>query len=308
MLYKDSVKVGLVIPTLNAGPRWTACLAAIAEQSLRPERLLVVDSASTDQTAATARSAGFEVIGIARSDFNHGGTRQWAAEYLADCDVIVFMTQDALLGSKQSLSEMVACFGDPAVAVCCGRQLPHHGASGIEAHSRLFNYGDRTIQKSLAIAHELGPKVFFCSNSFAAYRRSTLIALGGFRRDLILGEDMEFAARAVQSGNVNMYCATALAYHSHDYSVRQLLARYFDIGVFDEKHAWMRESFGSHRGEGLRFIVSEFRYLAANAPREIPRAIVGTGAKYFGYRLGRIERWIPKPIKRRLSMFPSFFA
>lgn len=299
--------VGLVIPTLNAGGRWASCLEAIADQSLKPHRLFNVDSASTDQTTALAKSAGFEVLRIDRSQFNHGGTRQFAAEYLSDCSIIVFLTQDAIPATCDALAEIVLCFNDPTVAVAYGRQLPHKGATPIEAHARAFNYGSRTLKKDAAAVEQLGSKAFFCSNSFAAYRRSTLIDLGGFRSDLILGEDMEFAARAIQAGYASVYCATAPVFHSHDYTMMQVVERYFDIGVFDERNSWMREQFGSHRGEGLRFVASELRYLAAQAPLDIPRALVQTAAKLAGYRLGRLESLLPTAIKRKLSMLPTYW-
>jgi rhamnosyltransferase len=133
------VRVGLVVPTLNAGDRWVDFLQSIVQQSLVPNRLLDIDSGSTDHTAAHSRASGFEVVTIERSQFNHGGTRQWAAEYLSDCSIVIFLTQDAILAEPNALAEIVACFDDPMVAVAYGRQIPHKGATPIEAHARLFN-------------------------------------------------------------------------------------------------------------------------------------------------------------------------
>jgi len=307
MSSSDNRRVGLVIPTLNAGARWPDCLAALASQSLTIERRLVVDSSSTDLTFAQAEAAGFEVIRIERSQFNHGGTRQWAAEYLSDCEIIVFLTQDAILAAPDALVELVRCFDDPGVAVAYGRQLPHAGAAPIEAHARAFNYGPSTNRKDALAALGLGTRVFFCSNSFAAYRRSTLFELGGFRADLILGEDAEFAARAISSGYANVYCATSLVYHSHDYNVSQIFRRYFDTGVFHAHNLWMYEKFGSHAAEGRRFVKSELKYLARLAPWQLPRSLCHTIAKIVGYRLGRMERVLSTPLKRWLSMTPGYW-
>lgn len=299
--------VAVVVPTLNAGAAWSDSLAALQVQSLRPRRLLLIDSASIDSTVDLAQSAGFEVVRIKRSEFNHGGTRQWAAEYLSDCEIIVFLTQDAILATPDSLANIVTGFSDESVAVAYGRQVPHIGAGAIEAHARAFNYSAQTARKDSAGAANFGTKVFFCSNSFAAYRRSLLIELGGFRRDLILGEDMEFAARAIKSGYVNLYCASAVAYHSHDYTLMQTFSRYFDIGVFDDKNAWMRQHFGSHAGEGRRFVTSELRYLLRHDPTAIPRAFVHTVAKAVGYRFGRLQSRLPIAFKRRVSMMPTYW-
>lgn len=300
-------RVGIVIPTLNADQRWNECLASISAQSLHPGRCLVIDSASSNDTVAQARRAGFEIKEIAREEFNHGGTRQWAIEYLDNCDVVVFLTQDAILAAPDALAVLVRCFEDPGVAVAYGRQLPHRWAKPIEAHARLFNYGTTTLRKDAAAAEKLGTKAFFCSNSFAAYRRSILLQLGGFRGDLILEEDAEYAARAIRAGYTNLYCASSLVYHSHDYSVSEQFSRYFDLGVFDAQNAWMREQFGSHGGEGLRFVKSEFQYLARHAPWQIPRAWSQTVAKLLGYRIGRWHRWLPYAVKQRISMSPGYW-
>jgi rhamnosyltransferase len=307
MIETADARVGVVVPTLNAGENWKACLSAIDGQSLKPSRRLIVDSSSTDKTRDLAKNCGFEIQQIARSEFNHGDTRQRAAEYLDDCEIIVFLTQDALLAEQDSLKHLVQCFDDPTVAVAYGRQLPHKWATPIETHARLFSYPETTQKKDRSMIPILGTKTFFCSNSFAAYRRSTLLQIGGFRSDLILAEDAEYAARAVLRGYANVYCATATVHHSHDYSLVAQLSRYFDLGVFDARHRWMREQFGSHTGEGFRFIKSEVNYLTRHAPLQIPYGLLQTGAKLLGHRLGRMERWIPRRLKRRISMSKQYW-
>jgi rhamnosyltransferase len=59
----------------------------------------------------------------------------------------------------------------------------------------------------------LGIKSIFISNSFAAYRRSALLAVGGFRKDVIFGEDTVTAARLLLSGYQVAYSAQACVYH-----------------------------------------------------------------------------------------------
>jgi len=217
------------------------------------------------------------------------------------------LTQDAILASPRSIAEIVRCFEDDSVAVAYGRQLPHLGATAIEAHARLFNYGEVSMRKDAATIDRYRSKSFFCSNSFAAYRRKTLLELGGFRRDLILAEDAEYTARAIVAGYANFYCATALVRHSHDYTVMEQLRRYFDLGAFDASARWMRTRFGSHRGEGARFVRSELAYLRRHGAWEIPGALAQSAAKIVGYRLGLSEAILPVGIKRRLSMSPRFW-
>ena len=96
-------KVGLIVPTFNAGKRWEAWLEAFATQTRKPDFLLVIDSSSSDGTADLARSHGFRVLVISPSDFNHGGTRQLGVKLLPQAEIIVFMTQDALLADPYAM-------------------------------------------------------------------------------------------------------------------------------------------------------------------------------------------------------------
>ena len=72
---------GLIIPTLNAGEQFRTLLEQICAQKL-PTQKLIVDSESTDDTVAAAKSFGLDVLTIPRKSFNHGATRQFALEQL----------------------------------------------------------------------------------------------------------------------------------------------------------------------------------------------------------------------------------
>lgn len=298
--------ISIVIPTLNAASNWDD-LVGIALLNATPNQVIIIDSSSCDATASLALAAGFHVHTIPRSEFNHGGTRQLAAELLPDAEILIYMTQDAILASPESISELVKAFDDPSVGAAYGRQLPHVGAKPIEAHARLFNYPDRSVVRALDSRRELGLKSIFISNSFAAYRREALMAIGGFPTDTIFGEDTMVAARMLLAGWKTAYVATATVHHSHSYSFRQDFRRYFDIGVLHQREHWLLDEFGSAGGEGLRFVKSEMAYLWPKYWWLIPSAWIRTGLKFLGYRLGRMESRISLKWKRKLSMHPSFW-
>ena len=83
-------------------------------------------------------------------------------------------------------------------------------------------------------------KTAFNSNSFAAYRRKALKDVGGFPINTILSEDMYVTAKMLLKNWSVAYCADAKVYHSHNYTIWQEFKRYFDIGVFHAKEAWIR--------------------------------------------------------------------
>jgi rhamnosyltransferase len=297
----------VIVPTLNAASDWPRFAPALLA-CVPPERVLIVDSESTDGTPELARAAGFGFVSIARRDFNHGGTRQWATQFAGDAEFLVFLTQDAVLADSDAVAKLLAAFQDPAVAAAYGRQLPRPEAGAIEAHARHFNYSAYSDVRDLTGRERLGIKAIFISNSFAAYRRSALMEVGGFPSDVIFGEDTVTAGRLLLSGYKVAYVAEACAYHSHAYTCAQEFRRYFDIGILHSRESWLLDQFGTTNGEGKRFVLSEFRYLLDRDARQIPSAIVRTALKLLGYRLGRLEAQVAPRLKRRLSALSSFWV
>ncbi|MBW4028358.1 glycosyltransferase [Acidipila rosea] len=296
----------IIVPTLNAAPDWPRFAPALLACA-RPQDVLVIDSSSTDGTADLARAAGFRVHTIAREDFSHGRTRQLAAELLPEAEILVYLTQDAILTSPDAIHKLIASFDDPSVAAAYGRQLPRPGAGPIEAHARLFNYPAHSQVRTLASRSELGFKAIFISNSFAAYRRSALMTTGGFPVDTIFGEDTVTAARMLLTGWKIAYVSDAAVYHSHSYTAAQDFRRYFDIGVLHAREPWLLKEFGTTGGEGKRFVFSEIASLWPAHFWLIPSALLRTVAKLAGYQIGRREARLPLGAKRRLSMHRGFW-
>jgi rhamnosyltransferase len=291
------VKTTLIIPTWNAEKHWPALHAGILKQSLHPNQVIVIDSSSTDRTAALARAAGFTLMSIDRRDFSHGGSRQAAAQRAAAADILIYLTQDATPHDPDSFRNLVGAFRDPAIAAAYGRQIPGLHSSAIEAHARLFNYPPVSRVRSLECRSTLGFKSIFFSNSFGAYRRDALMGVGGFPPDATFGEDTLTVARLHCAGWKTAYVADAVVEHSHALSLSAEFHRYFDIGVFHRREHWLIETFGGASGEGFRFVRSELNYLWKHAIFSIPYALIRTAAKFVAYRLGRCQTSTP-PIEQ----------
>jgi len=296
----------VIVPTWNAEchwPRFAPALLACAP----PSRVVIVDSESTDRTPELAKRDGFRILSCPQREFNHGGTRQWATQFTGDAEIVVFMTQDAILAGPDALQRLLTAFDDPDVAAAFGRQLARPGAGPIEVHGRAFNYPAESNIRSLASRETMRFKAIFLSNSFAAYRRTALDAVGGFPTNVILGEDTVTAAHLLLRGWKIYYVADAAVYHSHDYSAWQEFQRYFDTGVLHSRERWLHEEFGKTGDEGKRFLRSELAYLWKTRPSAIPSALMRTAAKLAGYRLGSLESRLAVPLKKRLSMHKSFW-
>ncbi len=303
-----SPKVAVIIPLCNAAKWLPEFLPALQSQSPFPAEVLFIDSTSDDDTLNILHDAGFQAHGIKRADFNHGGTRGLAT-LLVDADIYVYLTQDAVLDSADAIASLIAPFDeDKSIGVTYGRQLPRHLAKPLESHARQFNYSALTETRSLADADRFGIKTCFCSDSFAAYRREALDAIGGFPACVIGTEDTYVTGRMLLAGWKVRYVAEARVRHSHDYSLPQQFCRYFDIGAFYGRERWIDEHYGKARGEGMRFALSEARYLVKNQQwLLIPYAFLHNAAKALGYKLGKLAYQLPRWLVKRISMNSNFW-
>lgn len=296
------MRVGLIVPTLNAGVRWPAWLTALQSQTRQPDAVLVVDSISDDDTVILARAAGLRVAQLPRASFDHGATRQWAIDQLGDCEVVVCLTQDAILATPDALQQLLSAFSDPAVGMAWGRQLPHSDASPIAAHARSFNYPAQSRTVSLADKATLGLKTAFCSNSFAAWRCQALREVGGFPRQVLMCEDMLACAKLLQQGWRVSYVAESAVLHSHNYRVSEEFRRYFDIGALHAMAPWLRAEFGQASGEGKRFVRAELAYLRPHGWRWQCHALLRSAVKLLGFQLGLRHARLPRTLQAQCSL------
>lgn len=301
-------KVGLIVSTLNAGDDWTNWLMVLAQQTRRPDRLLLIDSSSSDNTVCLAREQGFEIRVIKQSAFNHGGTRQWGVDLLNDMDIIIFQTQDAVLADSQAIEKLLMAFDDRSVSIAYGRWLPYQNADAIATHAILYHYPPDSQIRGLVDRDVYGIKSVFISNSFAAYRRDALMQVGGFPTNTIMNEATFVAGLMLKTRRKIAYQAEAQVFHSHQLGFWDEFKRYFDLGVFHADTPWLQQNFGVGIGEGGQYVLSELFYLLKFAPGLIPSAFIRAGLKSLGYQLGSSHHRMPQTLKRYLSKNKAYWV
>ncbi|NHQ86557.1 glycosyltransferase family 2 protein [Iodobacter sp. HSC-16F04] len=302
------VRTALILPVRNAGPYLDQLLPALAEQTLKVDEWLVVDSESSDDSVARFAAAGAMVKIIDAKYFNHGGTREWARQQIK-ADIVIYMTQDAIPANPQALQNLRdAILANDSIAAAYGRQLPRSGAGVLEGHSRSFNYPEQSRTKRFSDAPELGIKTCFSSDAFAAYRNTALDAVGGFPADIIGTEDAYVAGKMLLQNWCIRYEASAEVFHSHHYTLLQEFRRYFDIGVFYGRESWIGDLFGKAGSEGRRFLASELQALSRAGQRwRHPEVMLRVVCKLAGYRLGHLEKYLPRFVKRHIGMFAAYW-
>ena len=299
-------KLLVIVPTLNAEKVFKDLLKFLKKQTIISE-IFIIDSSSTDNTVQIAKTAGVEVHEISRSDFNHATTRNLALQ--KEADFYLFMTQDALPYDDKLVENLLVPFDDEDVVVSYARQIPHEDADPTEKFARETNYPPVSVVKSKESLKEMGIKTFFCSNTCAMYRASYFRERGGFTEGLIMNEDMDFAARAILEGKRVAYAADAKVWHSHRYTVKDLFARYFDIGIFFKTNGWIQEEvnkYSSTESTGIRQAKKELAYLWRNAPLSVPKSVLFSLTKFVAYKLGYHYDRLPMFLVKKFSLHRNF--
>ena len=270
-------------------------------QTVQVQEILVVDSQSTDETVKIAELFGARVLTVDKKNFDHGGTRNWAAANTLG-DILIFMTQDAIPVNKDMIAELIQPFKDPTIMVAYARQLPKENTVITDRYLRAFNYPEQSVVRSQKDIQTMGMKAFKNSNACAAYRAREFKKLGGFHAPVVSNEDMLFAAKAILAGYQVAYTAKACVWHSHNYGCWSLFKRYFDIGASLDYTPIVKQN-GQSESEGFAFVINEFKYLIKQRKLHfLPLAFGEACFKYAGYKLGVKHKIIPPSWKKYLGL------
>lgn len=300
----------MVLPVRNGGQDLRRLLGGLARQEVSEEvELLVIDSSSTDGSAALARERGARVTVIPAEEFSHGGTRNLGARS-ARGGVLVFTSQDAYPVDERWLARLVApLHADERVAGVYGRQMAHEDATPAERYFLDFLYGPRRREQAVNDASELSMETTLFSNANAAIRRSAWERYP-FVEDIIMSEDQDWSRRVLLDGQRIVYEPEAAVRHSHAYTIRRAFQRFFDSGVSAERAylAGARPSATVLRRAAQRYALGELRWMWNEGHRRwIPYTAVYELAKFVGLQLGVRHHRLPLWLKLRCTALPSYW-
>ena len=293
----ENIKVDVIIPVYHPGKEFSVLLERLTEQTVVIHRIIAMNTEENYWNKELEQKYPLlEVHHLKKSEFDHGGTRAWAAE-LSDAEIMVFMTQDAVPADRNLIENLVkALEKEKMIAAAYARQLPNEMCSFVERYTRSFNYPEKSYVRTQRDLSLYGIKTFFCSNVCAAYKKEIYQKLGGFVRKAIFNEDMIYAGRLIQEGYAVAYAADAKVIHSHNYSCMQQFHRNFDLGVSQAEHPEIFEGVPSE-GEGIKLVKKTINYLIQKRKIWlIPGVILQSGCKYAGYLSGKNYRKLPKKV------------
>jgi len=183
----DRPRIGAVVIGRNEGARLVACLASM--QGV--DRIVYVDSGSTDGSLDAARAAGAITVNLDRDQpFTAARARNAGLARLAGpdaVDLVQFVDGDCALHPDWLASATAFLAAHPDVAVVCGRRRERFPEASI--YNRLADLEwDTPIGEARACGGD------------ALMRAAAVIAVGGYRDTLIAGEEPELCLRLRGAG------------------------------------------------------------------------------------------------------------
>ncbi len=269
--------ISVVIPAYNAAAWIDETLDSVLRQTLAADEVIVVDDGSTDDTAdiVTRRDAPLRLVqqenGGAAAAWNRG-FEEATSQFVAKCPADDVWERHKLEWQHATLTT------HPSIDLLFGK-------------ARDFGTVEGDLpgppQSGLLDPDELLP-VLYASNCFAAptavVRRDLHQALGGFREDLVVGEDYDFWLRALRGSAVFYYddrLMTKLRKHSGNLSLQALTTSRMNHRIHSDHAALLAD-----RREARAVIARDLRVMA--------RCALGLGnarEARAAYRASLRQRW-----------------
>ncbi len=187
--------VSVVVPAYNEELLLPACLASLLAQDYAgPIEILLVDNASTDDTACVARSFGARVRVIEEPRRGYGPAL-WRGFEEAKSEIVAVTDADSVV-PRDWIARLVGAYDADPVVVAVGGLIEFCGAN---RQGRLFTEGVLPLVNRLDRANPAGPHLWGANLSV---RRDAFERAGGWNRDFSFQADTELSERLQAQGTV----------------------------------------------------------------------------------------------------------
>ena len=218
-------RVGVVVVTYQSAQVVGRALACLFEQRRLPDRILVFDNASTDDTLRLVREQARVApvqVDIVESPTNVGfaAANNDAVRRMDDCAWVALLNPDVFAERDWLAALMRAAGTHPEAASFASRMMLEQEPSRLDGAGDVYHISGLHWRHGHGRALDTVPHaltshaVFSACAGAALYRRADWILQGGFdERFFCYSEDVDLGFRLQRSGRVCWYVADAVAYH-----------------------------------------------------------------------------------------------
>ncbi len=304
-------KVDVIIPVCHAGKRLFKLLESLAEQTVLPEKVVLLnvetgwkeDSCEELQKQIYKYFGNFklfghklplqlEIVPVKEKNFDEGATRNEGARRTSS-PFLLFMKQDAIPADSRLIEELLWGM-ETGAGVAWARHVTTPKADVVKTYVNLYNYPSKSHLRTAEDIKTYGVRAFRISNACAMYRRDVFESQGGFADKIISVEGNLFGAGLLKSGGKIYYCAEAKVYYAESTNWMFLLRRKFDEGVAHADNPRIFKA-GSEEKDGWKYGTSVLSYLVNQKYYMEIADFIGENLFMFaGYMLGKHYKWLKK--------------
>lgn len=215
MLKVQLVHCSLIIRAFNEERHIGRLLEGVRRQTVQDVEIILVDSGSTDATAAISAQYGAKIVHIPPAEFTFGRSLNLGLA-AATRDLVAIASAHVYPVYPDWLERLLEPFDDPRVALVYGKQRGGETSSFSEQQVFAHWYPDHS---NLAQGHP------FCNNANAAIRRSVW-EKNPYDETLTGLEDLAWARGALVGGYTVAYVADAEIVHLHNETPHGVANRY----------------------------------------------------------------------------------
>lgn len=247
--------VSIIVPVKNRPEEINACLESLKDLYYPPNRFetIVVDDASTDHTPEIISRFPVRLIRLEKNR-QASFCRNLAARG-ATGEILAFVDSDCLVDSHW-LKDLLPTFKIPSVGAVGGRIESYFDKTALD---RYESVNSALIMGRHAMRSQEKDTAFYVPSCNLLVRRGLFLAMGGFREELVVGEDVDLCWRMQDQGFHVAFQPMGRVFHKHRNRLIPFCTRRFDYGTSEP----LLQKLHPKRGKEMVFPVAGSFFLAA---------------------------------------------
>jgi glycosyltransferase involved in cell wall biosynthesis len=192
------MKVSLIVTVLNEEKSIDSFLDSVANQSLKPDEIIIVDGGSVDWTLDKLSKRKENIRILIKEGASRSEGRNLAVEKAKN--EIIAITDAGCILDKDWLAEIVKPFSDSSVDVVAGY---YRGIAKTVFEKCVIPY-------ALVMPDRVNPETFLPASRSMAIKKDVFWKVGGFPVEFVHNEDYVFANRLKKEGVKIVFCEEAI--------------------------------------------------------------------------------------------------
>lgn len=211
-------QIAVVVVSYNSGRYLDKCLASLAAQTHAPRRVVVVDNASTDDSAEVCRRYPFVELIAAPSNLGFAAANNLAMMRLDDCPWVALLNPDAFAAPDWLEKLGAACVCNPGFEVFACRLVSDGNRALLDGAGDAYGTNGAAWPRyqgaAVGAEGDAPHEVFGACGAAVLYQRKVFVTAGGFDENFFCYyEDVDLSFRLQLLGSRCLYLPEARVYH-----------------------------------------------------------------------------------------------